>query len=342
MPKYNADNELIKRKYRHYLQYADRKNEQSLDKAFAAISRFEVYTKYKAFKQFHIEQAVGFQRFLEKEKHYKTGKPLSKSTLSSILSAMKNFITWLAGQQGFKSRIKYSDADYFNLNAKDTAIAHAKRPKKHPSIEQILHVLKSMPFDNDIALRNRALIALTLLTEARAGALASFQLGDLDLTENTIFQDARHVNTKFSKSFVTTFCPVDELPLEIISHYVNYLRGELLFSPTDALFPKTKMSHVKSKGLQVSGLTRDFWQTTQPIREIFKEAFEGAGIAYYHPHSFRDTLAQHTLANSNSFEQVIAMSKNFGHSNVATMLNNYGGINHSLQNDLIRELRPRE
>ena len=55
MKKYNANNERIKRKYLHHLQYADRKNEKSLDKAASAIERFESYTAYKPFNKFHIE-----------------------------------------------------------------------------------------------------------------------------------------------------------------------------------------------------------------------------------------------------------------------------------------------
>jgi len=43
---------------------------------------------------------------------------LSKATLCATLSALKRFFIWLAGQPGYKSRISYSDAEYFNLSAK--------------------------------------------------------------------------------------------------------------------------------------------------------------------------------------------------------------------------------
>lgn len=132
-----------------------------------------------------------------------------------------------------------------------------------------------------------------------------------------------------------------KFPFEIVEHYVSHLRKILLFSPTDPLFPKPLMKNIEGKGLKVVGLSKEYWKGTQPIRNIFKDAFEAAGIAYYNPHSFRDTLAQYTLANSNSFEQVIAMSKNFGHSNVTTMLNSYGGLDHGKQNMLIKELKPK-
>ncbi len=63
-------------------------------------------------------------------------------------------------QSGYKSRINYSDTEYFNLSEKDTRIANAKRKKPVPSPEQNIHVLKSLSDHTDIEKRNRALIAL--------------------------------------------------------------------------------------------------------------------------------------------------------------------------------------
>ena len=52
---------------------------------------------------------------------------------------------WLAWQSGYKSRLQYADAEYFNLSDKDTRIATAKRHQKAPTLEQINHVIKKMP-----------------------------------------------------------------------------------------------------------------------------------------------------------------------------------------------------
>ena len=38
---------------------------------------------------------------------------------------------------GYKSRISYSDAEYFNLSTKETRIAKATRPARVPTLEQI-------------------------------------------------------------------------------------------------------------------------------------------------------------------------------------------------------------
>ncbi len=65
-----------------------------------------------------------------------------------------------------------------------------------------------MPADTVIEQRDRALIALALLTGCRDGALASLMLQHVDLGASRLILDARDVKTKFGKTFVTTFFPV--------------------------------------------------------------------------------------------------------------------------------------
>ena len=46
-----------------------------------------------------------------------------------------------------------------------------------------------------------------------------------------------------------------------------------------------------SGGFESDGLDRKHWKNAAAIRKIFKAAFEQAGLPYFNPHSFRDTLA---------------------------------------------------
>lgn len=117
MRKFNEENERIKRHYLQYLREAKRCDPTTVDKAADAILKFESSTGFKPFKKFQIEQVITFKRKLELAKNVRTGKPLSKATIDGVLRASKAFIHWLAGQSGYKSRIKYSDADYFNISA---------------------------------------------------------------------------------------------------------------------------------------------------------------------------------------------------------------------------------
>jgi integrase len=336
MTNYNATNERMKRQYFAYLAEAQGHSEQTIDAVAKAIARFEAYTRYKDFKSFHIEQAKAFKRDLADQRGYRSGEPLSKATLYAALTALKRFFVWLAGQPGYKSRISYSDAEYFNLSAKETRIAKATRPARVPTLEQIWHVIQIMPVITEIERRDRALVAFTILTGARDGAIASFKLRHIDIAAGKIDQDAREVQTKFSKSFVTTFFPVGDDIRAMVADWVDYLRTEKLWGLDDPLFPATKVAVGDNLRFGAVGLDRKHWSSAGPIRAIFKEAFAAAGLPYFNPHSFRKTLALLGGQICKSPEEYKAWSQNLGHDHVLTTFSSYGDVSTYRQAEIIR------
>src|SRR5262249_42531400 len=134
MKTHNAQNERIKRVYFTYLAEAKGFSEATLDGVAKALHRFETYTKFRDFKAFHIEQAKGFKASLSEQMSARTKDRLSKATLYATLSALKRFLSWLAGQPVYKSRIAYSDAEYFSLSAKGTRIAKSHRVQRVPAL----------------------------------------------------------------------------------------------------------------------------------------------------------------------------------------------------------------
>jgi integrase len=338
MAKHNSVNTRIKREYFQYLKEAMRRDDASIDAVAKALSRFEESNGYKDFGRFHREQAVAFKRKLDEQTSVRTGKPLSRATVHSTLSALKAFFFWLAGQPGYKSKIAYDDANYFNLSDKDVRIANASRQRPVPTLDQINHVLASMPVANDIELRNRALIAFTILTGARDGAIASLKMKHIDLVEGVAHQDARDVRTKASKSFRTWFFPVGGDALEIFTRYCQHLRDKLLWGDDDPLFPATLIAIDGSGGFSPSGLRRENWKSAGPIREIFKAAFETAGLPYFNPHSFRNTLVQLGERTCTSAETFKAWSQNLGHEQVLTTFTSYGRVAPHRQAELIRAM----
>lgn len=336
MSKHNAQNERIKRTYFSYLKEACRYSEASIDATAKALARFEEANGYKDFKRFHREQAVAFKRKLADQTNARTGDKLSKATLYATLQALRRFFLWLAGQPGYKSRLSYSDADYFNLSDKDTRIAKAHRPQAVPTLEQINHVLDAMPHGTDIEQRNRALIAFALLTGARDGALASLRLKHVDLAQHRLMQDAREVNTKFSKTFPTWFFPVEGPALQIVADWVNHLKANLLWGEDDPLFPATRIAVGDNRQFEAVGLTRTGWANATPIRKIFREAFTAVGLPYFNPHTFRNTLAQLGEKLCRTPEEFKAWSQNLGHEKVMTTFTSYGAVQPGRQAEIIR------
>lgn len=339
MKKHNPENERIKRKYLTFLKEAKRQNEASVDAAAKALSRFENYSNFKSFKAFHFEQAVAFKRHLAKQYNQQTGKKLSKATMNSTLNHLKGFFQWLSMQTGYRSRINYSHTEYFNLSEKEVRTATARRVKPVPTIEQIKHVIKMMPVTTDIDRRNRCLIAFTLLTGARDRAIASIKIKHINLELGTLFQDAREVKTKYSKTFTTHFFPVGDEILQILVEWVAYLKDGLLYGNDDPLFPKTNVIQGKNRTFEPSGFKREHWLTASPIRKIFKEAFISAGLPYFVPHSFRSTLTELGEKICLSPESFKAWSQNFGHEKVLTTFYCYGEVQPQRQAELFKQFK---
>jgi integrase len=197
-----------------------RYSEPTVDAAAKALSRFEGYTKYKDFKKFHRSQAIAFKNHLAEHKGQQSEKKLSKATLHSTLTQLKRFFGWLSDKPGYKSSLQYSDAEYFKLSDNDIRVATGRQAQKVPTLEQIKHVIKTMPNATDIERRNRALMAFTLLTGARDNAIASMKQKHVDLITDSVYQDAREVKTKFRKTFGTFFFQIGDDVLGIVADWV--------------------------------------------------------------------------------------------------------------------------
>lgn len=78
--------------------------------------------------------------------------------------------------------------------------------------------------------------------------------------------------------------------------------------------------------------------TASPIRTVFREAFEAAGLPYFHPHSLRKTLARLGEKLCRTPEEFKAWSQNLGHEQVLTTFNSYGAVRQDRQGEIIRKL----
>jgi len=338
MTTHNPDNERIKRRYFAYLKEAKRHSEPTVDAVAKALARFEADTRHRDFKAFHFEQAIAFKKHLAEQKGQRSGEKLSKATLNATLAHIKRFFHWLAGQPGYKSRLQYSDSDYFNLSEKDVRVATARREQVGPTVEQVKHVIALMPAESAIQRRDRALVAFTLLTGARDSAIASMKLKHVNLAAGCVEQDAREVQTKFSKTFTTYFFPVGEGIHLIVAEWVSFLREEMLWGNDDPLFPATRIALGDSRQFEAVGLSRTHWSSAARIRTIFQEAFASAGLPYFNPHSFRNTLVRLGQVVCNTPEEFKAWSQNLGHDKVLTTFLSYGQVESPRQGEIIRGL----
>lgn len=338
MLKYNPRNERVKKEYFRFLKEADRKSQSTIDAIRKAISRFEIYTGRKDFAAFNREQAVAFKKHLAKTKAERSGEAIANTTLHATVNALKAFFKWLSCQPGYKSRIRVTDIEYLNLSDKEVKAAKQPALKRFPTLEQIRRVVCSMPSETTIQRRDRALIAFTIVTGMRDNAIASLRLKHVDLENQRVVQDPREVRTKFSKKIVTYFFPVGDDHKQIVIEWVRELRDIIFYGNDDPVFPRTKIAQDQNRCFAVDGLEPTFWTNAEPIRMIFRRGFLEAGLEYYNPHSFRDTLVQLGKKLCQTPEQFEAWSKNLGHEEMLTTFRSYGNIDPQRQGELLKSL----
>lgn len=339
MVKIVEENERIKRRYMAYLKGPKGRDEKTINKIAAALRKFEESTGYKPFKKFHIDQGGKFRTYLENTKTQRTKRALSHSTIDATLRMVKTFIIWLSEQPGYKSRISYIDAEYFNNNRKNARIAHTQRHKPYPSIAQCKRAFEAMPEANETQMRDKAAFAFIMLSGARIKAMSTIRLKHIDLEEGYVLQDARDVNTKNAKTIPAWFFPVDHVYFDYFRRWILYLREEKLFGPEDALLPKPNIGLSPKGGFANLGLSRDCYKNAAKFNDALKTAFQMVQMPAYTPHSLRKTLGLLLNEKCKTPEQMKAWSMNMGHEHMRTTMSAYMPVSHERQGELMKAMR---
>ena len=252
-----------------------------------------------------------------------------------MMATMREFTLWLSQQDGFRSRIRMSDADYFSLSRRDEAEARAAPSLPARSVKQAKRALQLMPASTPRQMRDKGIFALLCLTGIRVGALISLRLKHVDLEEKSVVQNPREVATKFGKSIDTFFAQGFPEAQAALLNWISHLEDEELYGPDDPLFPATAISPNSNAGFVAEGFERRHWRSTEPVRKIVNGAFVAIGLPTFGPHAFRHMLARHVAKNTTSIAELVATSQNLGHSDVLTTLRSYGQISRERQRELI-------
>ena len=102
--------------------------------------------------------------------------------------------------------------------------------------------------------------------------------------------------------------------------------------------PATRIALGASRQFEAVGLGQKHWSSAARIRTIFRDAFASAGLPYFNPHSFRNTLARLGQVVCKTPEDFKAWSQNLGHEAVLTTFLSYGQVESPRQGEIIRGL----
>lgn len=325
MSEFNPINERLKKQYEETLLHSSYREKSTVAAVWRAINKFEDFTGRKDFSTFSKEQAKGFKCWLEKQENIR-GETLSLSTKRSTLHNIREFFKWLAMHPKFSRKLNIQAIAFLQLSQNEQRASYSSKPRPIPTVDEVNKVLVTMPNETDSDKRNRAIIAFTALTGVRDAALVSLKMKDVDIKAKQLWQDPKHVKTKFRKSIMTYFMCFDPIWEEIVIEWISHAREILGFVADHPLFPKELIkNNPENLCFENFGLSREHWANATPVVRIFKEAFEGAGLLYHNPHSFRNMLVDWAMENC-SQKEFKAISQNLGHENVPITYNAYAKL----------------
>jgi len=323
--KRSSENTRIKRKYFAYLRGAEQLSDATIEKVAVSLTFFETAMGFKDFKRHNLTWPERLKETLIDATNA-AGKPLSRSTRSNHMRHVRGFIRWLADKPGYKSRIGWSDAEYYKLSRKDERVASEHRDPIYPMPDHALMAFRAMSDDTELQRRDRAIFAFFLMTGARVKATSTLKLKRIDMVNKTVNQDARDVDTKAAKTFLTAFYIIAPEVWEAFARWVAYLYDVKFFGPEDPLFPKCGIANNAHGNFVSETVARAHWAQTGSIRAIIKDTFQRVHMTAYGPHSFRHMLTHIGMDICITPRALKAWSLNFGHSDVMTTLQNYGKL----------------
>ena len=329
MTKVNPKNERHKHDWLKELERDD--SPPTIDHKLAALNCFEEATDYLDFTKVTIEAVDKFTDFVIK-------RPTRSRTNVSTVNSVKSFFQWMVMDERIKGKAARKPINALRLKRKDRTASRARKSRPIPTIVQIETTVKAMPKTTAIERRNRALIAFTIVSGARGGAIISMRVKHVDLINKQVHQDPNEVNTKAGKQINTWFFPVGEFFIHEVKDYLAYLKSEQGFTANDYLFTSNSLGHDEYRQFRRIGITKERWITAQSMRNIFRKAFNEAELPYFNPHSFRKTLMARAYEMGLSGEEIKAWSQNLGHEKLDTSVNSYGSVSMDRQKACILAL----
>ena len=272
MTKVNPKNECHKHDWLKELERDD--SASTIDHKMAALALFEEATDYIDFEKITEEIADKFTVYVVR-------KPTRSRTKVATVNSVKSFFQWMVMDERIKGKTARKPINALRLKRSDRSASKARKTRPIATIAQIEATVKAMPKTTAIDRRNRALIAFTLVSGARDGAIISMRVKHVDLINKQVHQDPNEVDTKAGKQINTWFFPVGVFFIQEVEDYLAYLKTEQCFTAGDYLFTSNALGHDENQKFCRIGITKDRWASAQPMRDIFRKAFKSAGLPYF-------------------------------------------------------------
>lgn len=326
--RFNPVNERLIKKYKEHVRQTKLADDKTLLALHKSLRSFEVLTDFEDVTHYTPSMA---KKFLGNLRNLN----LSASYMFKITSDAQKFMRWLADEPAGK-RIHRNDTDYLVLTQNEINEAHATGYKPHHEYKTLLQIVRSMPAKTIVEQRNRALVALVILTSPRVSELCNFRIDSIvqDPKNGVYFIDIdprKIKGVKFRTCRQATFLNVPDL-LNFVLDWRKHLVTKEGFGLKDPLFPAIASTFAQTRMFERAIKKQPI--STETAERIFNEACTQNGQAPLSIHSVRRTRARH-IEDITHDDKIVALQQDFGHSSIGTTRCNYGNITPTRQRELI-------
>lgn len=328
----NPSNERLRHAYIEHLRDAKKYSDKTIDAAMRHLSELERFMDGKDFGSLTKSEAKAFSDQVHQRPSKAGAETLSGSSIVHTLSDLRAFYGWLTTIKGRK--VDLEAVARLTPTRRVLMGLRTQPDKAPPTPDHIRQMLAAMGDQTVIERRDRALVAFIYLTGIRVGAVISLRCKHVKLADRQVVQNAREVNTKFGKNMLTSWFPVgNDIEQIVVAWVEERFKGGA--NPDAPLFPAKPRYRLPGDETPEK---ETFWKTSEPVREVFQEACQAAGIDTINPHSVRDTLMVLGFEMCATLAELKAWSQNLGHEKLDTSQLYYGKLDTNRQNALMQGL----
>ncbi len=327
--------------YKLFLEGHEERDVRTVDEHLRAISRMSAFFSHKTFETVTIADARRFKDELRRLRDLEGVLGLGRSTVSHTLDRCSAFFRWLKRRPGIDM-----DPDlpgYFKLSRKERLAESGMVKGTSLNFDQALQIFAAMTGSGPIELRNRAIVAMFIVTGIRIAALITLRGKHVNTHTRWINQDPREVDTKLGKNIRTYCLDLGHGLLDAIAQWSQWrsLNG---FGDDAPFFLPDRFIQANAIGLgyrPVAVEAAKCWKSEDPVQRIIKDAASAAGIPEdsISSHDFRKVL--HPFLSKRGAMMTIeevALQLNFGHTPTETIRKHYSSMQDSEREVILDEL----
>ncbi|MBO6673416.1 MAG: hypothetical protein JJ926_18410 [Roseitalea sp.] len=340
-PETNKINKRWLARYQNFLLENQGYSEKTVDEHLRSLAHASAVADHTTFTLYSIQLVVRVKKTLSAHLDGDVAM-LSRSTIHRVLNHCTMFFEWLERHDDV--RWEPDLPGYFRPSKQERRLAAQAVKETELTFGQAASMFRLMPASTAIEIRNRAIIALPLMTGIRVDALASLRGKHVDVQFWWINQLPPEVRTKFGKHIRSYCLDLGYGLRDALKAWARW-RDENGFGDQDAFFLPDRFIHCNPIGLTYRPADpanpAEPWQSTDRLRAIIRAAAECAGMTDLEvgAHDFRKVLKPYLSSQADMSERhKQALQLNLGHQPRETIDKHYSKMSDADRVEALDEL----